>query len=117
MLEQILSPNNLNRAWKRVKANKGAAGIDGMTTDEFPAYIAKHWVQIKQRLLDGTYRPSPVLRVEIPKRSGGKRSLGIPTVLDRFIQQAMLQVLQPMFDPDFSESVMGFDLIALPMMR
>jgi RNA-directed DNA polymerase len=108
MLEQILSKHNLNRAWKRVKANKGAAGIDGMTTDEFPAYIAKHWAEMKRHLLAGNYRPSPVKRVEIPKRSGGKRQLGIPTVLDRLIQQAILQVLQPMFDPDFSESSYGF---------
>jgi RNA-directed DNA polymerase len=108
MLEQILSPNNLNRAWKRVRANKGAAGIDGLTIDEFPAYLAKHWAEIKQQLLAGVYRPSPVKRVEIPKRSGGKRLLGIPTVLDRLIQQAILQVLQPMFDPEFSASSYGF---------
>ena len=69
MLEQILSTGNLNRAWKRVKANKGAAGIDGKTIEVLPAFIAKHWAEIRQQLLDGTYRPSPVLRVEIPKRS------------------------------------------------
>lgn len=108
MFEQILSPNNLNRAWKRVKANKGTAGIDGKTIEDFPAFVAKHWQRIKQQLQDETYRPSPVLRVEIPKRSGGKRPLGIPTVLDRLIQQAMLNVLQPMFDPDFSKSSYGF---------
>lgn len=108
MLEHILSKTNLNRAWKRVKANKGTAGVDGMTIDDFPAYIATHWAEIRQQLMDGTYRPAPVLRVEIPKRTGGKRPLGIPTVLDRLIQQAILQVLQPIFDPDFSASSYGF---------
>ncbi|NIW96193.1 MAG: group II intron reverse transcriptase/maturase, partial [Phycisphaerae bacterium] len=108
MLEQILSRANLLLAWKRVKANGGAAGIDGISIDEFPVYLWEHWAEIKRLLLQGTYKPSPVKRVEIPKRSGGKRPLGIPTVLDRLIQQAILQVLQPMFDPHFSESSFGF---------
>jgi RNA-directed DNA polymerase len=108
MLERILSRDNLLRAWQRVRANKGAAGVDGITVDDFPAYLREHWSEIKRKLLDGTYRPSPVKRVEIPKRSGGKRPLGIPTVLDRLMQQAILQVLQPIFDPGFSESSFGF---------
>jgi len=108
MLKQILSRDNLLLAWKRVNANKGKPGVDGMTIDDFPVYLWEHWSQIRDKLLDGSYRPSPVLRVEIPKRSGGKRPLGIPTVLDRLIQQAILQVLQPLFDPGFSESSYGF---------
>lgn len=108
MLERILSRDNLLLAWKRVKANKGKPGVDGITVDDFPVYLREHWPQIKVKLLNGSYRPQPVLRVEIPKRSGGKRPLGIPTVLDRLIQQAILQVLQPLFDPGFSESSYGF---------
>ena len=108
MLERILSRTNLLLAWKRVKANKGSAGVDGITIDDFPAYLREHWPQIKSKLLDGTYEPSPVKRVEIPKRTGGKRPLGVPTVVDRLIQQAILQVLQPLFDPGFSESSYGF---------
>jgi len=83
MLEQILSEANLNSAWKQVRANRGAAGVDGITIDDFPSYVREHWPRVKQALLDGSYQPSPVKRVEIPKRSGGKRPLGIPTVLDR----------------------------------
>ncbi|MBD3383918.1 group II intron reverse transcriptase/maturase, partial [candidate division KSB1 bacterium] len=108
MLEQILSHSNMNLVWKRVKANHGAPGIDDMTVDDFPAYIASHWTTIKQQLLQETYRPTPVKRTEVPKRSGGKRPLGIPIVLDRVIQQAILQQLQPLFDPEFSESSYGF---------
>lgn len=108
MLERILFRTNLLLAWKRVKANKGSAGVDGITIDDFPAYLREHWPQIKRKLLDGTYQPSPVKRVEIPKRTGGKRPLGVPTVVDRLIQQAILQVLQPLFDPGFSESSYGF---------
>jgi len=108
MLERILSRDNMLLAWKRVKANKGKPGVDGITIDEFPVYLREHWSQIRDKLLNGSYRPQPVLRVEIPKRSGGKRPLGIPTVLDRLIQQAILQVLQPMFDAGFSESSYGF---------
>lgn len=108
MLERILSRDNLLKAWQRVKANKGKAGVDGVAIDEFPAFLWEHWPEIKSKLLEGSYRPQPVLRVEIPKRSGGKRPLGIPTVLDRLIQQAILQVHQPLFDPGFSESSYGF---------
>jgi len=108
MLEQILSEANLNRAWKQVRANQGAAGVDGITIDDFPAHLRERWPSVKQALLDGTYRPLPVKRVEIPKRSGGTRPLGIPTVLDRLIQQAILQVLQPIFDPTFSKWSFGF---------
>ncbi len=108
MLEQILSHSNLNNAWKHVRANKGAAGIDDVTIKEFPAYIAKHWPDVKQQLFDESYQPAPVKRVEIPKRTGGTRPLGIPILLDRLIQQAIHLVLQPMFDPEFSESSYGF---------
>ena len=101
MLEQILLRANLLKAWQRVKANGGAAGIDGVTIEEFPGYLREHWPEIKRQLLDETYKPSPVKRVEIPKRTGGTRPLGIPIVLDRLIQQAILQVLQPIFDRDF----------------
>jgi RNA-directed DNA polymerase len=95
-------------AWKRVKANEGSAGVDEITIEEFPLYLRKYWPEIKRQLLEGTYQPKPVRRAEIQKRSGGKRPLGIPTVLDRMLQQAILQVLQPLFDPEFSESSYGF---------
>jgi RNA-directed DNA polymerase len=108
LLEQILSRENLQRAWKRVKANKGAPGIDKMSIEEFPEFARKQWDDIRESLLAGTYQPSPVRRVEIPKPTGGTRPLGIPTVLDRLIQQAMSQVLGPIFDPGFSEFSYGF---------
>lgn len=108
MLEQILSRANLLQAWERVRANGGAAGVDEVTIKDFPAWLSTRWPDIKTSLLDGSYRPAPVRRHEIPKRSGGKRPLGIPTVLDRVIQQAILQVLQPIFDPKFSDSSYGF---------
>ena len=108
MLERILNRANLLCAWKRVAANGGAAGVDGLTIDDFPSWLRDHWSEVKASILDGSYKPSPVRRHEIPKRSGGKRPLGIPTVLDRVIQQAILQVLQPLFDPEFSESSYGF---------
>jgi RNA-directed DNA polymerase len=108
LMARIVSRPNMQRAWKRVKANQGAPGCDGMTLEEFPDFVRQHWATVRQALLDGSYRPSPVLRVMIPKRSGGKRPLGIPTVTDRVIQQAILQVLSPIFDPDFSESSFGF---------
>jgi RNA-directed DNA polymerase len=108
-MERVVSRDNMLRAWKRVKANHGAAGIDGMTVEEFPAFVRAHWATVRQSLLDGSYRPSPVRRVTIPKPGGrGERLLGIPTVLDRVIQQAILQVLSPIFDPGFSESSFGF---------
>jgi len=93
---------------KRVKANKGVAGIDGMDIDQSVEYLKLHWKEIRLKLLAGTYRPSPVRRVTIPKPDGGERELGIPTVVDRLIQQALLQVLQPLIDPTFSEYSHGF---------
>ncbi len=108
LLERILSRENMQQAWKRVKANKGAAGIDRMSIEAFPAYARDHWEEIREMLTEGTYQPFPVRRVEIPKATGGTRPLGIPTVLDRLIQQAIAQVLTPIFDPTFSESSFGF---------
>jgi RNA-directed DNA polymerase len=108
LMESICIPSNLNRAYKRVKANKGAAGVDGMQVSELSGYIRTHKVELVNSLLSGTYRPQSILGVEIPKASGGKRMLGIPTVLDRLIQQAIHQVLEPLFDPIFSESSYGF---------
>ena len=108
LLERILSRENMRQAWKQVKANKGVAGVDGITIEEFPQYALEQWARIRLRILEGTYVPSPVLRVEIPKATGGTRPLGIPTVMDRVIQQAVAQVLGPMFDPEFSESSYGF---------
>lgn len=93
---------------KRVRQNKGSPGVDGMTVDELPEYLAEHWEEIREQLLAGTYQPRPVKRQEIPKSGGGVRELGIPTALDRFVQQAILQVLQPRFDPTFSEHSHGF---------
>ena len=108
VMEEAVRPENMKRALTRVCANKGAAGIDGMTVEEITPYLRKHWPGIREELLTGTYKPSAVLRVEIPKPDGGKRSLGIPTVLDRLIQQALLQVLTPLFDPYFSDNSYGF---------
>jgi RNA-directed DNA polymerase len=105
---QVLERENLQNAWKQVKANKGAPGVDNMTIEEFPEYVFRHGEEIKTALLEGTYVPSPAKRVEIPKDSGGVRPLGIPTVLDRLIQQAISQVLSPVFDPFFSEDSYGF---------
>ncbi len=108
LLEQILSKPNLTKAWKRVKANKGKPGIDHMSIDDFPAFAKAQWTDISQALFDDRYQPSPVLRVEIPKPAGGTRPLGIPTVADRLIQQAIAQVLTPIFDPLFSRFSFGF---------
>ena len=108
MMDLVLSSENMHKAWKQVKRNGGSPGIDGMTVDKFPDYLRKRWNKIKQALFLGYYVPSPVLKVEIPKKSGGVRQLGIPTILDRVIQQAISQVLNPIFDPDFSESSFGF---------
>ena len=107
-VEQVVERDNMLSAWKQVKANKGAPGIDGITIEEFTEYAHDNWKGIKQALLDGTYKPQPVKRVEIPKDSGGTRPLGIPVVMDRLIQQAICQVLSPVFDPHFSESSFGF---------
>lgn len=109
LLQAVLAPENLHQAWKRVKANRGAPGVDGMTIDEFPAFAQSHWPTICQALLDGRYTPLPVQRVEIPKpHGGGVRLLGIPSITDRLITQAIAQVLNPIFDPGFSESSFGF---------
>lgn len=104
----VIERDNVLNAWKQVKANKGAPGIDGITIEEFPAYAHENWKGIKASLLDRTYCPHPVKRVEIPKDNGGTRNLGIPVVMDRVIQQAITQVLTPVFDPHFSESSFGF---------
>jgi len=108
LMEEVCDRSNLKRALQRVKANKGSAGSDGMTIAQLPAYLKEHWPGIRSQLLRGTYRPQPVRRVEIPKPDGGVRALGIPTVLDRFIQQAVLQVLQRDWDPTFSDHSFGF---------
>ena len=97
-MEAVVERENLKKALAQVKRNKGAAGIDGMSVDELPAHLKEHWPTIRARLLEGAYKPQPVRRVEIPKASGGTRPLGIPTVLDRFIQQAVMQVLQAEWD-------------------
>jgi group II intron reverse transcriptase/maturase len=108
LLERALARENLVLAWKRVKANGGSAGVDGLTIQETAEYLKTHWPRIREELQTGRYRPQPVRRVEIPKPGGGMRELGIPTVTDRLIQQALLQVLQPLIDPTFSESSYGF---------
>lgn len=108
LLERVLSRPNMQQAWQRVKANHGAPGVDDMSVDQFPADARDNWPQIRQALLAGTYQPKPVKRVEIPKPTGGLRPLGIPTVLDRLIQQAVAQVLVPIFDPGFSDCSYGF---------
>lgn len=106
--EQVLSRDNLVRALRRVERNKGAAGVDGLTTEQLRGWLDEHWVEVRQALDAGRYKPQPVRRVEIPKPDGGVRLLGVPTVLDRLIQQAIAQVLTPIFDPTFSESSYGF---------
>ena len=108
MLEAVVDPANLQRAWKQVRANRGAPGPDGITLAAFPAWLRPRWGAIRQQLLDGTYQPAPVRRRTIDKPDGGQRQLGIPNVLDRLIQQALQQVLTPVFDPSFSESSHGF---------
>jgi RNA-directed DNA polymerase len=108
LMEAVCERENLKEALRRVKANKGSAGVDGMTVGGITDYLKQHWPIIREQLLNGTYEPKPVRRVEIPKPDGGVRKLGIPTVLDRFIQQAVMQVLQRQWDPTFSESSYGF---------
>ncbi|HGN2738146.1 MULTISPECIES: group II intron reverse transcriptase/maturase [Pseudomonadota] len=108
LLEAALTRENLQQAFKRVRANKGSAGVDGLDIDQTARMLVTEWPRIRRELLRGTYRPSPVRRVTIPKPDGGKRELGIPTVTDRLIQQALLQVLQPLLDPTFSEHSYGF---------
>ncbi len=107
-MARVLARDNLQRAWKRVKANKGAPGIDGMAIEDFAKFAGSSWPVIRQALRDGSYHPQPVRRVSIPKPDGGERLLGIPCVVDRVIQQAIAQVLGPIFDPGFSDSSFGF---------
>lgn len=108
LLEKILDRNNMNAAYKRVVANKGSCGIDGVTVEELSKYIKENWPSIKEQIRNRTYRPQPVKRVEIPKPNGGIRNLGIPTVMDRVIQQAIVQKVSPMCEPIFSEYSYGF---------
>jgi hypothetical protein len=108
LMEKACERQNLLAALKRVRKNKGSPGIDGMTVDELPGFLREHWPRLREQLLDGTYQPAAVKQQLIPKASGGMRKLGIPTVVDRFIQQALLQVLQPMLDPCFSKHSHGF---------
>jgi hypothetical protein len=108
LMARIVDSANILQAWKRVKSNQGAPGSDGMSLDEFPDYAREHWLRIRQSLLDGTYPPSSMRRVVIAKPHGkGDRLLGVPCVLDRVIQQAILQVLSPIFEPKFSDSSYG----------
>ena len=107
-MEEVVRKGNLLKALKRVKANKGSPGIDGMTVDDLPDFLKGQWPIIRQQLLDGQFKPQPVKKVMIPKAGGGSRMLGIPTVTDRFIQQALLQVLSPIYDPTFSPNSYGF---------
>ena len=108
-MERIVEAGNLARALKRVRANKGLCpGVDGLTVTDLPAYLRTNWPAIREQLLTGRYQPSAVKRVEIEKPDGGTRLLGIPTVMDRFVQQAVLQVLQPAIDPTFSDHSYGF---------
>ena len=108
LMEEVCERENCKQALARVKANKGSAGVDGMTVEQLPEHLKQHWPAIREQLLSGTYRPQPVRRVEIPKPDGGVRKLGIPTVLDRFVQQAVMQVLQRRWDRTFSEHSYGF---------
>lgn len=108
LMEEVCERGNCEQALKRVQSNKGSAGVDGMTIQQLPVYLKKHWPKIREQLLASIYQPQPVLRVEIEKPDGGMRKLGIPTVVDRFIQQAVLQVLQQRWDPTFSDHSYGF---------
>ena len=108
LMEEVCERENLKEALRQVKANKGSAGVDGMTVDGIDDYLKQHWPAIREQLFNGTYVPQPVRRVEIPKPDGGVRKLGIPTVLDRFIQQAVMQVLQRWWDRTFSDCSYGF---------
>jgi RNA-directed DNA polymerase len=108
VMEEVCGRENCLRALRRVKANKGSPGIDGMKVSELTGYLKQHWPAIREQLLSGSYKPQPVRRMEIPKPDGGVRKLGIPTVLDRFIQQAVMQILQSKWNPTFSEHSHGF---------
>src|SRR5271166_4174021 len=108
LMEEVCERENCKQAMARVKANKGSPVVDGMTVHDLPGYLKQHWPAIREQLLSGTYKPQPVKRVEIPKPDGGVRKLGIPTVLDRFVQQAVMQVLQGRWDRTFSDHSYGF---------
>src|SRR5690554_2548499 len=108
LMNQIISRKNMTKAYKRVVSNKGSSGIDGMSVGDLKPYLEVHWSEIKEALLQGTYYPQSVRQVEIPKPHGGVRLLGIPTVIDRLIQQAIHQILEPIFDPTFSSNSYGF---------
>src|SRR6476619_4683605 len=108
LMEKCVERNNMLRAWKRVKKNAGSPGIDEMTIEDAGKYLKTHWMLIREELLKGTYHPKPVRKVEIDKPNGGKRQLGIPTVIDRLIQQCILQILQPQWDPTFHPNSYGF---------
>ena len=108
LMEAVVSPENMRLALRKVRSNRGGPGVDGMTVDEIVTYLEEAWAPLCEQLLRGEYRPSPIRRVDIPKPDGGTRQLGIPTVLDRFVQQSLLQVLEPLYDPTFSASSYGF---------
>ena len=108
LMERVLERDNLLKALRQVRRNRGSPGVDGMTVDALPGYLRGHWPVLRESLESGTYQPKPVKRVEIPKTGGGVRPLGIPTVVDRFIQQALLQVLQAQWDSTFSDHSFGF---------
>lgn len=108
LMEAVIEPHNMRLAMKRVKSNKGNAGIDGMSVNDLPLFLIEHWSDICVSLLNGSYLPQPIKRVDIPKPEGGVRQLGIPTVVDRLIQQAIYQILEPLYDPSFSNASYGF---------
>ncbi len=108
LMERLLDRDNLNRAYKRVKMNSGAAGVDGMTVDDMLPWLREHKEELLEGLRNGTYKPQPVRRLEIPKPDGGVRKLGVPTVIDRMVQQAVVQTLEPIFEPKFSEASYGY---------
>lgn len=108
LIDKVITNNNLWKAYAKVKSNKGAPGVDGITVDQLKGHMVKYFQPLKEKLKDGTYKPQPVKRVAIPKPDGSKRYLGIPTVLDRVVQQAILQVIEPAIDPHFSEHSFGF---------
>jgi len=108
LMERIVDQANLETAWQNVRANRGAPGPDGVTLDKFPETFRPQWPEFRRQLLEGTYEPGPARRKSIPKPDGSQRNLGIPNVIDRVLQQAILQVLTPIFDPGFSESSFGF---------
>ena len=108
LMEEILSRENMAQAYKKVKANKGASGVDGISVDEIQEYLKENWPGIKERIKQRKYKPQPVLRVEIPKPNGGVRKLGIPSVVDRIIEQAIVQVITPIVEPHFNDNSYGF---------